>query len=139
MLERADEEGKLNKKDYKVASAGLFALEGDDAGAPAARVLEKLYNIEDADKHSARQIDDEMVEESDMIITMTTDHQQTIEAAYPDAESKTYTLNELAYGTDGLDGKLDIEDPYRGDDEDYEACASEIKNALEAAFDDITA
>ncbi len=137
MLERADEEGKLNKKDYKVTSAGLFALEGDEAGVSAVRVLEELYGIEDADRHSAKQTDDELIEESDMIITMTTDHQQTIETAYPDAENKTYTLNILAYGEDGLNGKTDIEDPYRGDYEDYEACAKEIKEALDKAFDAI--
>ncbi|MBS5842203.1 MAG: low molecular weight protein arginine phosphatase [Clostridiales bacterium] len=138
MLEKADEEGKLNKKDYKVSSAGLFALDDDEPGASAVKVLEKVYGIEDSDKHQAHHVDDDMVAESDMIIAMTDAHQQALEAAYPDAENKTFTLNELAYGDDGLDGSLDIEDPYRGDDEDYEECACEIQKALALAFDKIT-
>lgn len=132
MLEKADEEGKLNKKDYKVSSAGLFALDDDEPGASAVKVLEKVYGIEDSDKHQAHHVDDDMVAESDMIIAMTDAHQQALEAAYPDAENKTFTLNELAYGDDGLDGSLDIEDPYRGDDEDYEECACEIQKAAGA-------
>lgn len=138
MLEKADEEGKLNRKDFKVSSAGLFALDDDEAGAAAVKVLEKVYGIEDSDKHRARHLDDDMIEESDMVIAMTDAHQQALETAYPDAENKTFTLNELAYGDDGLDGSLDIEDPYRGDDEDYEECACEIRKALELAFDKIT-
>lgn len=53
MLEKADEEGKLNRKDYKVSSAGLFALDEDEPGALAVKVLEKVYGIEDSDKHRA--------------------------------------------------------------------------------------
>ena len=136
MLEKADEEGKLNRKDYKVSSAGLFALD-DEPGASAVKVLEKVYGIEDSDKHRAHHLDDDMVAESDLIIAMTDAHQQALETAYPDAEHKTFTLNELAYGDAGLDGSLDIEDPYRGDEDDYEECACEISKALELAFDKI--
>lgn len=137
MLEKADEEGKLSKKDYKVSSAGLFALEGDEAVMSAVKTIENLYGIEDADRHRAKLLDSDMVEDSDLIIAMDDTHQQAIEEAFYEAEDKTYTLNELAYGDAGLDGNLDIDDPYRGDEEDYETCACEIKKALEMAFDKI--
>ena len=137
MLEKADEEGKLNRKDYKVSSAGLFALDEDEPGALAVKVLEKVYGIEDSDKHRARLVDDDLVADSDLIITMTDAHQQALEEAYPEAADKTFPLKELAYGEDGLDGSLDIEDPYRGDDEDYERCAAEIEKALKLAADRI--
>ncbi len=137
MLEKADEEGKLNKRDYKISSAGLFAIEDDEAGSPAVKVLEENYGIEDSDKHRAKQLDRELLEESDLVIAMSDSHQQAIEDAFSDTVSKTYTLNELAYGDKGLDGNLDIDDPYRGDEDDYEECASDIKKALELAFDKI--
>ena len=139
LLEKADEEGKLNRKDYKVSSAGLFAVDDDEPGAPAVKVLEKVYEVEDSDRHRARHVDEDLIQESDLIIAMADTHQQALEEAYPDAEQKTFTLNELAYGDDGLDGSLDIEDPYRGDDEDYEACAADIQKALRLAFDKIIA
>ena len=138
LLERADEEGKLNKKDYKVSSAGLFALDDDEAGAPAIKVLDKIYGIEDSDKHRARHVCEEMIEDSDMIIAMTDTHKQALDEAFPNAEGKIFTLTELAYGDDGLDGSLDIEDPYRGDDEDYEECAADITKSLQLAFDKIS-
>lgn len=62
-------------------------------------------------------VDDDLVAESDLIITMTDAHQQALEEAYPEAADKTFPLKALAYGEDGLDGSLDIEDPYRGDAE----------------------
>ncbi len=134
MLEKADEEEKLNKKDYRISSAGLFAVDDDEASASSVKVLEKVFGIEDSDKHRARHVDEDMMENSDMILALTDEHRQALIAAYPDAEEKTFTLNELAYGDDGLDGSLDIEDPYRGDDGDYEECAREIEKALRLAY-----
>ena len=138
MLEKADEEGKLNKKDFRISSAGLFAIEDDEAGSPAVKVLEEIYDIEGSERHRAQLLDAELLEDNDLIIAMSDDHQQAIEAAFPEAVSKTHTLNELAYGDRGLDGNLDIEDPYRGDEDDYEECAADIKKALDRAFDKIT-
>ena len=48
MLEKADEEGKLNKKDFRISSAGLFAIEDDEAGSPAVKVLEDILYVDNA-------------------------------------------------------------------------------------------
>ena len=93
--------------------------------------------MEGSDKRRSKQLDRDLLEESDLVIAMSDSHQQAIEDAFSDTVSKTYTLNELAYGAKGLDGNLDIDDPYRGDEDDYEECASDIKKALELAFDKI--
>lgn len=119
--------------DCKVGSAGLFAVEDDEPSEEAVEVLEKMYGIEPG-RHRARQMTEELASESDCIIAMEEALRQGLIGAYPEAESKTYTLLELAYGEDGMDGVLDIEDPYGGDMEDYRKCAAQIRSALERAL-----
>lgn len=140
LIKDAVEQDILEKGDVKVSSAGLFAVEDDEASVYAVEVLEHVYEL-DIDKHRARQLTEEMVEENDLIVTMTDGHKHAIINAYPEAEDKTFTLKELAYGEAGCEDEesLDIEDPYRGDREDYEACAAEIYEALKKAFDKMTA
>ena len=70
MLEKADEEGKLNKKDFRISSAGLFAIEDDEAGSPAVKVLEEIYDIEGSERHRAQLLDAELLEDNDLIIAM---------------------------------------------------------------------
>ncbi|MBE7016341.1 MAG: low molecular weight protein arginine phosphatase [Ruminococcaceae bacterium] len=112
--------------DVRIESAGLFANEGDSA-SPEAIVAMKKYDV-DLLSHHAQMIDSELIEKSDLILTMTAAHKMVM---MPSAPDKTYTLCEYAE----LDG--DIEDPYGGDVEDYEICAEELYNALIKVADKI--
>ncbi len=115
--------------DYDVQSAGIFAVEDDEAVEEAIDVLARLYEI-DGEKHKAQPMTEELAEESDCILTMDMDLKHTLIEAYPEAEEKIYTLLEYVYGEEGLSGVVDIEDPYRGDEEDYDRCARLIEQAL---------
>ncbi len=117
--------------DCDVSSAGIFAVEDDEPVQEAVEILEEVYDI-DGERHRAQPMTEELAEEHDCILTMDMDLKHTLIEAYPEAEDKIYTLLEYAYGEDGLDGVLDIEDPYRGDREDYEHCAAFIVQALRA-------
>ncbi len=117
--------------DVDVHSAGIFAVEDDEPTEEAVEILEEVYEI-DGSKHRATPMTEELAEECDCILTMDMDLKHTLIEAYPEQEDKIYTLLEYAYGDDGLDGTLDIEDPYRGDDEDYAGCAALIVDALRA-------
>ena len=115
--------------DCDVQSAGIFAVEDDEAVEEAVDVLTRLYELE-GEKHKAQPMTEELAEESDCILTMDMDLKHTLIEAYPDAEEKIYTLLEYVYGEEGLSGVVDIEDPYRGDEEDYNRCARLIEEAL---------
>lgn len=117
--------------DCDVQSAGIFAVEDDEAVEEAMDVLARLYEI-DGEKHKAQPMTEELAAESDCILTMDMDLKHTLMEAYPEAEEKIYTLLEYVYGEDGLSGLVDIEDPYRGDEEDYDRCARLIEQALRA-------
>lgn len=112
--------------DVRIESAGLFANEGESA-SPEAIIAMKKYDV-DLLSHHSQMVDTELIEKSDLILTMTAAHKIVMLSSAPD---KTYTLCEYAE----VDG--DIEDPYGGDVEDYEICAEELYNALIKVADKI--
>lgn len=106
--------------DVRIESAGLYALEGEPASNEAVIAMKK-YDI-DLLGHHAQAINTELIEKSDLILTMTKAHKVVLENV---AKDKVFTLCEYA----GLNG--DIVDPYGGDVEEYEECAEKLFIALE--------
>ncbi len=107
--------------DVRIESAGLFANEGDPATNEAIVAMRK-YDI-DLMQHHAQQINSELIEKSDLILTMTEGQKMLFAETAPE---KTYTLCEYA----GVPG--DIDDPYGGTVEEYEETAQMIYMALQA-------
>lgn len=108
------------KLDVRIESAGLFANDGEGASNEAVIAMKK-YGI-DLLGHHAQSINTELIEKSDLILTMTAAHKMVLE---PTAGEKVFTLCEYA----GLDS--DIDDPYGGDVSEYEECAEKLYDALE--------
>ena len=107
--------------DLRIESAGVFAEEGAPASTEAIIAMKK-YDI-DLLGHHAQQINSELIEKSDLILTMT----QGQKILFGDvASQKVYTLCEYA----GVEG--DIDDPYGGDIEEYEEVAQMLYLALQA-------
>ncbi len=105
--------------DVRIESAGLFANDGQPASNEAIIVMKK-YDI-DLLGHHSQSINTELIEKSDLILTMTAAHKMVLE---PSKQGKTFTLCEYA----GID--KDIDDPYGGDVSEYEECAKELYDAL---------
>ncbi|MBQ8165052.1 MAG: low molecular weight protein arginine phosphatase [Clostridia bacterium] len=139
LIDDASDDDRLQKGEIKVSSAGLFAVEGDEASDFAVKALDKLYNI-DCDRHKARQLDEEVIEDADLILTMTDSQKHAIADAYEDFEDKVFTLKEFAIGPAGdEDENIDVDDPYGGELEEYMACAEEIKALVDITFEKIIA
>lgn len=107
--------------DVRIESAGLFAAEGSPASDEAIEAMKK-YDVDLSD-HRAKQITPELIEKSDVILTMTAAQKMLLAEV---AADKTYTLCEYA-GTEG-----DIADPFGGDLEEYEEVAQMIYFALQS-------
>ncbi len=110
----------------KIESAGLFANDGDTASVEAVIAM-KAYDI-DLLGHHAQTINTELLEKSDLVLTMTKAHKMVLEQYLGD---KVYTLLEFA----GLDG--DIPDPYGGNLDEYKECAESLYKALLKVADKI--
>ena len=98
------EEGGLP---YRAASAGVAALEGEDITANARAALEEagIY----APTHRARQVDEAMLREADLVLVMGPRHVATLRRRFGDLSERVYTLPEYALGASPKEG---IPDPY---------------------------
>ena len=76
--------------------------------------------------HVSRALTAQEISECDLVLTMTSSHKFSVKNSFPKYKNKVYTLKEKAYGLDA-----DIADPYGMDQDVYNECAEEIKNAIE--------
>lgn len=114
-----------------VSSAGISAFEGDGANEKAIYTLNKKEI--DISNHKARQLSKDIIDGSDLILTMTSSHKKMILNALPEHFHKVYTLKEYAFIINGEEtaGKnLDIDDPFGLDYNVYEKVAQEIEEQL---------
>lgn len=121
-----------------VSSAGISVFEGESANEKAIKVL-KLRNI-DISSHKARQLDIDIINSSDLILTMTKSHKDIIIYSAPEAKHKVYTLKEYAriINDEEINGNnLDIADPYGMDYNVYELSMKEIEIELKKIIDNI--
>lgn len=116
---------------HKANSAGLNAWGGAPASPGASRVLRK-YGL-DASRHKAKTVDEEMVIRADAVLAMTDAHASALAARFPEYRSKITTVSAYA-GTYG-----DIDDPFGGDDDDYERCFLELKDRIDMIMDRLSA
>ena len=108
-----------NDLDVLIESAGLFANVGGKASENAVKALDEMGI--DLTFHQTKPITEDLIEKSDLILTMTEAHKELLK---PIAGNDVYTLKE--YGG----GSGDISDPYGGDIEEYRETAREIYDAL---------
>jgi protein-tyrosine-phosphatase len=109
-----------------VSSAGVFALEGAPASADGVDVLaERGVDISD---HRARQLDDQMLDQADLVLVMEERHRQAIFARAPQHLHKVMLFSELA------GEHADIADPYRQGRPAYERTLETLDIILDAGW-----
>ena len=107
-------------------SAGLYAHDGDPISHNAVSALEQA-GIEptpsrDYHKHTAKNIDERLVEECDLLVAMTPSHAMELLLRFPEAASKLRCM------------PSPISDPYGGDLACYQACLAQIEEGVKALF-----
>lgn len=105
--------------DIIIKSAGTAAFGNQSASRNAVLALQELGI--DLTSHSSRQVTDELIEEADLVLTMTNSHKQQLLAFKPKAADKIFTLAEYASEDSG-----NVADPFGGDLDDYIQCRDEI-------------
>lgn len=117
---------KDHEVEWKVASAGLFALPGYPPALNTKLVL-RQRGIE-LSQHRSVQITPEMIQEFNLILTMEQGQKEALQAAFPDQAQKIFLLSEM------IDQNWDIADPIGLPMADFEATAVEIEAILSEGF-----
>ena len=88
---------KEKRPDLEVKSAGVNALPGMDASEGTLSVLkEKGIELQ----HSSSQVDEELMDWADIVLTLTTSHKNVLIKQFPHFVDKINTLKEYAYVDD---------------------------------------
>lgn len=109
--------------EIKSASAGLYALDNDEATPQAIEVMRNVGI--DLSQHRSRSVDEKMLQEVDLILTMARHHCQQLQEQFPHVQHKVYTLAEYA----GLPEE-DVSDPYGQGIEAYRLARQQIESLL---------
>lgn len=113
----------------RVASAGVAAEPGE-AASPHARSVMSRRGL-DLSAHASQPLSVSLVEWADLILAMGRSHLRAI--AELGGEEKMALLGEFASGTE--DGGRGVIDPYGGDEEDYEATLTELRELVSGSLD----
>jgi len=108
----------------QVSSAGLVVCAGERIAENVVKLLQEEQIEHDFQRH-AKQLDQELIKDADLILTMTADQLQQVALCFPESSSRVYLLT--AYS--GLE-PFDIEDPYGKSPEKYHQAMEEIRLAL---------
>lgn len=98
---------KYNIKNLVIKSAGTHALEGGYISSNSVKAL-KDKNI-DISNYKSKLINDKIIKEASLVLTMGQGHKSYLLANYPDFQNKIFTIKEFILNTND-----DILDPFGG-------------------------
>jgi protein-tyrosine-phosphatase len=117
------------RKAFSVTSAGTAACDGMKAASTAVNVLEEMGI--DLSGHRTKFLTRKMVDEADLVIAMTGEHERDILRLAPDSRSKVIVFGEL----DSRRENPDIGDPLGRDEEAYRRTGEEIERLVYRLID----
>ncbi len=117
------------RRAFEVASAGTSAARGQAPSHDAVRVLRDEEGI-DISAQRSQPVTEDLIERSDVILTMTRDHRRMLEMLFPAANGKVRLLREFERGA-----PPDVPDPIGQGREVYARCKDTIKRALTGLLD----
>lgn len=110
--------------DITVQSAGIHATSNNVAAKFAIEAMKDIGI--DINNHKSDQVNSELLDKTDLVLTMSNSHKKQIISQYPIMKDKVFLLNEFAFGVN-----KDIEDPFGAPLRYYEKARDEIYKAIE--------
>lgn len=115
-------------RSIRVVSAGVAAFPGDRATENAIRALDKV-GIELKD-HRSRRFSYQLLDESDLVLTMTGSHRDFIRHEFPEDETPVLLFRELIQ-----DANPEVPDPCGGPLSEYVETRDSLAEAIPALLD----
>lgn len=110
-------------RNITAVSAGLSVASNSKTSKNAAALIKENYDL-DISSRKAVQLTEEMLINSDLILTMTSYMKDMLRSSFPNMRDKIYSLNEYV----GIKG--DVLDPYGGDIAVYRETLNLLKNRI---------
>lgn len=123
LLQHALDADNSGLEGFIVRSAGLSAFTGDPASANAVRAMGKVGL--DISGHRSQTFSDQVMEVSDLVLTMTSGHKEIIQRLYPDSPVPVHRFREWI-----LDGSREVPDPFGGSLEVYLETRDSLAEAI---------
>lgn len=123
LLQAIAEQPGMNKDDFNVVSAGLWAQDGFPASPQAVKVMSE-YGL-DIFAHRSRAMSRDLARQADLILTMTRSGLEEVQQRYPFARDKSFTLADYAGFT-----QQEIIDPFGLDLLTYRQTAQQLKKMI---------
>jgi len=114
---------------FRAESAGTWGLDGQQAALDGQRVM--FARGLDTSMHHSRVVNQEIIENADLILTMERGHAEALKVEFPAKRDKIYLLTEM------IGPPCDIDDPYQRGPHRFEETAKELENILELGIDKI--
>lgn len=119
---------KLNTIEGVSASSAGLSIVKDSRTSENSAILVKDNLKFDISERYALQLTKEMLEEADLVLTMTAYMRDNILSKFPSMNNKIYSLNQYV----GVEG--DVADPYGGDISIYQKTFDSLKNLIDAVL-----
>jgi protein-tyrosine-phosphatase len=115
------------KSGWKVASAGVAAINGEPASEEAVEVCRELHL--DLRKHGSQPVTRELLEQSRWVVVMTRMHQEILARRFPEFHARIRTLKSFGFSKDFED----IPDPIGSSHDVYRT----VRDAIDSAISDL--
>ncbi len=112
-----------------VRSAGLMTVDGLPMSEHAKTLVTRHKLPHTAESHA---LTEEDVEWADLILTMTTSHEQLLHQAFPESKEKVMTLKRFVG-----EETLNVADPFGGSLTHYEATFRELQQLIDRLIDQL--
>lgn len=110
------------ENEYRVLSAGTYALSGAPASEGSLRAMQRRgLSLE---SHKSQAVTRVLLDHADMVIGMGASHVMQLRMMYPDCQTPMFAFDDPP-----------VSDPYGGTDADYERAARDIERQLPSLLD----
>ncbi len=114
---------------YHAESAGTWAVDGLPAPLDGEQVM-RTWGL-DTSFHRSREVNKELMESADLILTMEAGHKEALKIEYPEQSAKIWMLSEI------VGSPYDIPDPYMQGQEKFQETARELDHLLDKGLERI--
>lgn len=121
--------GRADEGAWKVASAGVWGMDGNGASSGCVAAVGKMGL--DVSGHRAQSVSRELLEQFNLILVMERSHLEALRAEFPELRERIYLLSQI------VGRQYDVRDPMGGSAADYDDTAMELEQLLGAGFDRI--